>query len=1215
MNPNELNIPDLGPREQYRYRIAQTAAQLGLDQSAVDAITSADTEDLQLYEQALLADGDPRENLARAAAGAAFNNENWFERNVGAPVGSGLGRVFHELSRPLNAVTGFLTEAQEAYKQDFDLNPFNNNIGEALGAGLRGAWRGADYDEHYGTRTVLQAAGEDVPAVRRLQETPVVGPVLEFAGDVALDPLNFLGIRAIRPGGNRVDEAADQARRFVAESTNASELEQFRALPINQRGPIVEDIIKDAFTPYNARRGARGRFRSPNVRERATREATEVFDPVLNRGVSRPDWLPETAPKGYQARERLVEMILEKDDLHRLRTGEQTVRLDNYLQRHSRLAQNGFLSVRLGGQEIIGDNPVTRGLFRAGAGVRHAIGYKPTGDARRFTRLFAFGRRDTGEVAEHFRRAQGNYAGWGEASLHDLGNARRLVTNDEMDQIVDALDSLKNPKIDPETVWEQLDQIPLQKGGIVGSPVDGLTEIGLETVGDVGRFYANVMDTLTNLERAVGVRALDEHVPLFPVRPKGGRTLSAAEQKMPISELKARNIKFDDPLTSLADNVSYRLANLAGAEAQVLSLEQYAIRIRDPRATMRKVQPRDAAKAVKRTSQTGSRLEDIVLGDMQPTTQELLRGGNPIVEPGVNPIVGPNADSYLETPEGMAFAKKVAEEAKRRGSARVGLMEFVPVTKVKSPIVKQWLKQDNIRTTDILLPRPIAEAIDQMDRFVRSPTEAGALLRSYDQAMSVWKKAVTVYNPGYHVRNSFSDYFMNVAAGVRGPQPYQKAMRVITNRFRHNEGAVQEVMKPLQALGDSTRGFVRGERINFAGQQVRADAIWHLYARYSGAKSGQIRAELTNIIDRAATQRKRPGAALTRFSEGREDYMRLAHFIDRFEKQAAKRRIRVTDNGVLTAEARKLSQEVGDKIRMYNLDYGAKTPFERDVMSRIIPFYTYLRKNLPLQVQLMLTQPGMIAKYPKYKNLFEGLMGNPEEDDSTVLIPDWIQRSFPWVVETESRRNSGPIGQLLSMFGAGGDSGAVVMPMESMMPIGSLNEFASITDPLMQGRLPRMDEVSRQFAQTLSGTNPALRVPFEIAAGEQLFTGQELNDPGDWLKYALGQIPVGRLSGAAVMDGPSGVQDDFMRWLTGLPIRQVTPVNEQSEFRRREDALEAVRGNVLSEVNAELREAGYEEVTSLPALDPDELIMAIIAAAERRRRPIQYSEEYLTANG
>lgn len=1200
----DVNVGDLGAREQYRYRLAQTAAQIGASPELVNMITQADTERLPEFEQALLSE-NPQQALMSTVVNFA-GGDDFFQRNVGAPVGNAIGRLFDVLDRPLNAVTGAITEAERAgggngFIGDVDWGAVFPALGRGLARGITG-------EEDYSSSGAIRAAAPHNPLAAELSSRPAASAIAGFASDVVLDPLTYTRFGAVIP--DRVQESRRGVQRYTEHfMEHESELQKFRQMSKNQQGQIVEDTISELFKSGNRFKDpVTGRWRTMTAEERLARQPSEVFDPALNRGIPRSPDFPTTAPKKYGERLRLTERILEENDLRRLRTGQTLKRLEDFTVSNSELARRGHFYVKFGGRTLVGDNRVSRGLYENLAGpARLFLGYnRKTGEARFLNQLFNYNRKDLGEFQDILRRAQGNYAGIGEATLHDIANLRHMVSDEEMDMIVDTLNAWDIGKQDNlASLFDELDQRPLDKSNLgeissvidVNSPAPQLTQ--LRTIGDVARQLKDHMDNITQIEKVMGLRALDEIVPVMPLKPKKNRKLTNAELRISFNELRRREIEFANPLEALADNISYRLSRLSVGEATIQTLESYALRIPDLQATTRKVRLRDSDKVVARTTQKGSQIQDAVLGDLQPVSQEILRGSNPIADTDF-------VDQFMDSPGANELVNQLKRETARRGRARVGNMEFVPASKVQNPIVQRWLKEQGIKNTDILLPAPIADALSTLNKFTGSPDKAIDMLRLYDRAMSGWKKAVTVYNPGYHVRNMFSDFFMNVAAGVADPLAYERALRVIRNRFEHNLDVLGEVGQDAVQL--STKAAKKGSRqfVEIAGQRLTPADVWTLYARYSGAKSGQVRAELTNILERATVKAgqgnlaTRIGSAATRFSEGREDYMRLAHFIDYLDRQATSRGLVLKQNGVLTGEAQKLAQEVGDRVRFYNLDYGAKTDFERAFMSRAIPFYTYLRRNLPLQVQLLFTQPGVIARYPRYLQLFEGLVGNPEEDDSTVLIPKWVQQSFPWLLETESRRQSGPLGMLLSAFGVNDEGGAAVMPLSNMLPIGSLTELSPILDPLAEGRMPRFGEVQQGLRQPMSSVTPFAKIPFELAFGQNLFTGGEIRDVPE---YLMSQLPVGRIGAQGLSGGASGAQDDFMRWLTGMPIRQVTPENEQSEYRRREDSLELVRERVKDGINSELRALGMPEIDQLPNLDPDELITAILISAQNRGQP------------
>ena len=75
------------------------------------------------------------------------------------------------------------------------------------------------------------------------------------------------------------------------------------------------------------------------------------------------------------------------------------------------------------------------------------------------------------------------------------------------------------------------------------------------------------------------------------------------------------------------------------------------------------------------------------------------------------------------------------------------------------------------------------------------------------------------------------------------------------------------------------------------------------------------------------------------------------------------------------------------------LDYDDLTDFERNFMKDVIPFYTWIRKNLANQMSSILMYPQMYAMYPKMMDFAQ--MEDPNFDPS--LVPEWQaeQSMFP----------------------------------------------------------------------------------------------------------------------------------------------------------------------------------------------------------------------------
>jgi hypothetical protein len=59
-----------------------------------------------------------------------------------------------------------------------------------------------------------------------------------------------------------------------------------------------------------------------------------------------------------------------------------------------------------------------------------------------------------------------------------------------------------------------------------------------------------------------------------------------------------------------------------------------------------------------------------------------------------------------------------------------------------------------------------------------------------------------------------------------------------------------------------------------------------------------------------------------------------------------------------------MASNIAGQTRAIHFDYSDLTPFERNVMKNVIPFYTFMRNNLPYQVQMALTQPNKVLPDP-----------------------------------------------------------------------------------------------------------------------------------------------------------------------------------------------------------------------------------------------------------
>jgi hypothetical protein len=103
-----------------------------------------------------------------------------------------------------------------------------------------------------------------------------------------------------------------------------------------------------------------------------------------------------------------------------------------------------------------------------------------------------------------------------------------------------------------------------------------------------------------------------------------------------------------------------------------------------------------------------------------------------------------------------------------------------------------------------------------------------------------------------------------------------------------------------------------------------------------------------------------------------EDNARIAHFIDRLRKGD-------------TAEAAAMS------VKKYLFDYGDLTDIERNVLNRVFFFYSWTRKNLPLQLHSLVTTPWKFGIPYKIKAEREQDVPNAPEK----YLHEYMKENFP----------------------------------------------------------------------------------------------------------------------------------------------------------------------------------------------------------------------------
>jgi len=129
--------------------------------------------------------------------------------------------------------------------------------------------------------------------------------------------------------------------------------------------------------------------------------------------------------------------------------------------------------------------------------------------------------------------------------------------------------------------------------------------------------------------------------------------------------------------------------------------------------------------------------------------------------------------------------------------------------------------------------------------------------------------------------------------------------------------------------------------------------------------------------------------------------------------------------------------EMADHVKKFMFDYTELTEFERRYMKKIFPFYTWLRKNIPLQLEQLVKQPHKYARLGDFeRDLFPLFTGRAEQTPmEKQIMPQWMKeaqyRKTSWTASDGS-----PIYFKLDL------------PSEDLYKMGKLKTWLSALNPL-----------------------------------------------------------------------------------------------------------------------------------------------------------------------
>lgn len=245
--------------------------------------------------------------------------------------------------------------------------------------------------------------------------------------------------------------------------------------------------------------------------------------------------------------------------------------------------------------------------------------------------------------------------------------------------------------------------------------------------------------------------------------------------------------------------------------------------------------------------------------------------------------------------------------------------------------------------------------------------DAIAKATGFDALTALFKRSVTGLFAPFHVRNYVSGMVQNFE--VLGKDALNPKNIMIGHKIAR-----------LAAKG--TKDF-KGTAI-LGGKEVPLNKILKpFFSRFGGSSQ-----YITDIADATKgngittlTSKNPLSANSIIFKKTRA----IGNFIETQQKATAY--VTALNQGKSIDEALKLAERAG-------FDYRAVTPFESQIMRRVIPFYTFTRKNVELQLRTLGESPERVNQIIKVLGGISGAVGGGLTQEEKNNLPDYLKEQI-----------------------------------------------------------------------------------------------------------------------------------------------------------------------------------------------------------------------------
>ena len=293
----------------------------------------------------------------------------------------------------------------------------------------------------------------------------------------------------------------------------------------------------------------------------------------------------------------------------------------------------------------------------------------------------------------------------------------------------------------------------------------------------------------------------------------------------------------------------------------------------------------------------------------------------------------------------------------------------------------------------VAYPPEIHRVLSTADEILSSPNKANQLVKKWDQVQNWWKKYALALRPAWHTRNAFGNFWnAYIIGGLTDPKRYgqaaaiQKAMHI---------GKGGDLQRKIDLVSGKQPYKGVNPKFEIPGTGMTREEVFNEAVKRGVYESGLYGQD---IGESALRQSKIPGATEwvgvnKAFEAGKmvENNARLALFIDGIAKGIKKA------GGRGPIDSSKILDDAAMNVRKALFDYSDLSTVEKDWMKRLMPFYTWTRKNIPAQLQAIAEHPD---RANKLNILVAGMQRGAENIDSND-VDEWVKQQFPIFLKAE----------------------------------------------------------------------------------------------------------------------------------------------------------------------------------------------------------------------